>query len=180
MRPALLIALALGLVLAASTFAARSFAAHRASMGSPYAGLRTLALSVKPEEVGASPTGGAYGVVMDLDIDGKTATVVSFGNGDASLYLSTGGGMIGGGGHPEVAQAAKAFVAHGQDQLGQLHKTDAFPLPGPGEARFYVLTPQGVFTGADSEDALAAGGRPMSPLFAAGQDVLTALRRTGG
>jgi hypothetical protein len=42
--------------------------------------------------------------------DGGSYTVVAFADGSASIYLSTGGGHIGGVAHENVRKAAKALV----------------------------------------------------------------------
>jgi hypothetical protein len=111
-----------------------------------------------------------------MDVDGRTATVISFETGDASLYLSTGGGIIGGGPHPAVADAARRFVAAARLRLAETARTDGFPRPGRGRDSFYLLTTAGVFAATRSDAALRAGTDPFSPLFGAGQDVLTQLR----
>jgi len=157
----------------------QSVATPNADGPATYEALRSMALSVKPGDIGITPPAkGVYGVVMDLDIDGSTATVVSFSSGDASIYLSTGGGMIGGRSHKEVAAAANRFVDAAQAQLGLLKRTRTFPRPGPGRVIFYVLTATGVLTADGDESTLAESREPLSPLFIAGQDVITRLRQT--
>jgi hypothetical protein len=75
-----------------------------------YEGLRAQALATKPGDLGIEPSAEllVYGVVMDMDIGGNTATIVSFSTGDTSLYYSTGGGTIGAGGQETVATASRA------------------------------------------------------------------------
>jgi hypothetical protein len=61
-----------------------------------FGGLRKQAFSVTPEQLGLSlPTDKTvvYGVIMDWEMGGATATTVSYQTGDASLYLSSGGGV---------------------------------------------------------------------------------------
>src|ERR1044072_2436959 len=74
-----------------------------------YESLRAMALATSASDLGLDPAGAdpfVYGVVMDMDVDGETATIVAFETGDTSLYLSTGGGTIGWGEHPPGAGAA--------------------------------------------------------------------------
>ena len=62
---------------------------------------------------------------MDMDVSGRTATITSFGTGDASFYLSTGGGTIGSGqASEEVAAAAKKFVAAAAQYVDSMTKAD--------------------------------------------------------
>lgn len=144
-----------------------------------YESLRTLALSTRATDLGIAATGpepAVYGIVWDMDVGGETATITSFETGDASLYLSTGGGIIGGGTHAAVAAAARRFVAAARTRLGDAAHVEAFPRPHRGEDNFYILTSAGVFAANRPEAALRAGTDPWSPMFAAGQDVITQLR----
>jgi hypothetical protein len=143
-----------------------------------YASLRDGALRMSPEGLGVSPIAGeAYGVIMDMDVSGATATLAAFATGDASFYLSSGGAVIGGFAHPEVANAARALVAQAGTHAARMEPAAEFPRPRRGEVRFYVLTREGVRTAAASEDDLGEGRSPLSPLFLSAHEVITGLRR---
>ena len=61
-----------------------------------FAGLRDQALKVSRQSIGlpAPPVPSqAWGVVMDWGVDNGTATIVAFSDGNASIYLSSGGGF---------------------------------------------------------------------------------------
>lgn len=161
-------------------------AAARAQQSGPelYASLRDRALHTDLDDLGirVSLNEGArepvvYGIVMDMDIDGETATLVAFITGDASLYLSTGGGWIGGIEHPPVVEAARHFIeaANGLDFDGRTAAT-SFPRPGPGQVHFYLLTSGGVLLLTAPADALETGNGALAPLYAAGQAVITRFR----
>lgn len=146
-----------------------------------YDELRDMALAMKPGDLGLNASGNSpYGIVMDIDIDGSTATVTSFSTGDASLYLSSGGGTIGGGEHESVARAAKRFVEAAAANVPAMAPAATHPRPGPGQVTFYLLTPQGIFSASRAEQDLGEGQSDLSDLFYAGQDVLTAMRQQGG
>jgi hypothetical protein len=51
--------------------------------------------------------------------------------------------------------------------------TTAYPLPEPGNVRFYVLTPSGIFTHEANEIDLRKN--EFTPLYAAGHQLLNAL-----
>jgi hypothetical protein len=140
--------------------------------------LRHLALSRRPADVGVAdlPPHAAYGVVMDLAVDTGFASVVAFSTGDASVYLSSGGGFIGGASHERVNTAAKRFVAAANHALNLMVLATDTPLPAPGTTRFSVLSADGIFTVAAPEDDLGEQRSALSPLFYAGQDVITAYR----
>lgn len=90
-----------------------------------FEGLRNMAFTATPAQLGLSLTTDktvVYGVVMDWEMGGATATTVSYQTGDASLYLSSGGGVIGGGQHQNVNSAAKQFVSLAQTFLDKTTK----------------------------------------------------------
>src|SRR4029077_10438111 len=70
-----------------------------------YLGLREQALNLKREKIGlptpAKPT-QPWAALMDWSLGSGTATVVAISDGTASVYLSSGGGSIGGGGTSRV------------------------------------------------------------------------------
>lgn len=144
-----------------------------------YRTLRDQIFSVSTADLGLPPGTTPYGAVMEFDIDGETVTVVAYATGDASLYFSTGGGMIGGIGHPAIAEAAKAFVEATGPVVASLSTADGFPRPEAAGVRFYVLTTGGVFTGATSIEAAASGGDTLSSLFNAANYVITQYRLLG-
>ncbi|QUD88691.1 hypothetical protein [Phenylobacterium montanum] len=148
-----------------------------------YDGLRAQALNVRPADLGVKPSGGkaaVYGVVMDMGVPQGTATLVGFVSGDASLYLSTGGAMIGGGGHATVRTSAQDWVQVVQAHLAAFSPTTSFPTPTDEYVRFYVLTSDGVLTATVKIDAVDSGGLELSPVWYAGQRLLTDLRQSQG
>src|ERR1044072_5497440 len=65
----------------------------------PYEDLRNMAFGATQEQIGVNIPANEtkiYGVIMDWDVGEGIATVVAFQSGDASVYLSSGGGVIGG------------------------------------------------------------------------------------
>jgi hypothetical protein len=114
---------------------------------------------------------------METGYDTGTATVVAFGDGNASLYTSTGGGFIGGAGHQVIRTAAQSMVTTAAQFQPQATQTTTFPLPQAGETRFYLLTDMGVFTVSALEQDLGEQRHPWAPLFSAGQDIITQYRR---
>lgn len=146
-----------------------------------FEGLRNMAFSATPEQLGLSlPTDKTvvYGVVMDWEMGGATATTVSYETGDASLYLSSGGGVIGGGQHQNVNNAAKQFVILAQTFLDKTAKTETTPLPSADEIRFYLLTNKGIFVGKDQMKNFENNSSSWLKLFDEGNNVLTELRKT--
>lgn len=146
-----------------------------------FEGLRNMAFSVTPEQLQISlPTDKTvvYGVIMDWGMDGATATVVSYQTGDASMYLSSGGGVIGGGQHQNVNNAAKQFVNLAQTYLDKATKTETTGLPSTDQVKFYLLTNKGKFLGQDNMQNFENNSSEWLKLFEEGNKVLTELRMT--
>lgn len=144
-------------------------------------GLRSMAFSVKPEQIGLSlPTDKTfvYGVIMDWEMGGAIATTVSYQTGDASLYLSSGGAIIGGGRHENVNNASKKFVSLAQVFLDKTVKTEKKTLPSIGEVKFYLLTNKGTFVGQETMNNFENNSSPWLKLFNEGNNVLTELRNS--
>ena len=161
--------------------------AYKASEDSPppedvYLGLRSIWLDTPPEELGVDFEEGSqtpYAVVMDIGLDNGTATIVSSIFGDGSMYTSTGGGIIGGIEHESVRDASIYFVEISASFIGKMELVDKYPLPSPNHVKFYVVTPSGIYTADEADpNLLASGNYELSPLFLAGNDVITALRES--
>ena len=146
-----------------------------------YEDLRNMALAITPEQLHISippDQTKVFGVVMDLDLGRGIATFVSFETGDASMYLSSGGGIIGAKGRENVAIAAKAFVNKAQSYLDKTARIDTTPLPDKDCVRFYFLTNKGIFTAEERFENFSKNNSLWLPLFEEGNKVITELRMT--
>ena len=115
---------------------------------------------------------------MDWGIDTATATLISYQTGDASLYLSSGGGVIGGGQQQNVSNAAKQFVGLAQSYLDNTTKTETNSLPKRDEVKFYLLTNKGTYMGQDIMKNFENNTSNWLTLFDEGNKVLTELHLT--
>jgi hypothetical protein len=114
---------------------------------------------------------------MEIGTGGGVASVVVVSDGTTSLYTSSGGGLIGAGDHESVAATNRTFLATIDRLRAAIPATPAFPLPLDDEVRFSVRWPDGTRGSAVApEEELAAGGHSLSPAFAAGHDVISAMR----
>ncbi|GEM_PF-441472 len=144
-------------------------------------GLRSMAFSVTASQLGLSlPTDSTivYGVIMEWEMGGSTATIASYQTGDASLYLSSGGGVIGGGQHANVSNAAKRFVSLAQTFLYKATKIETKNLPTTDQIKFYLLTNKGMYGGQDIMNNFENKSSKWLPLFEEGNKALTELRQT--
>jgi hypothetical protein len=144
-----------------------------------YLGLRNQILRGSRTKFGLPATRTAndpWGVVMDWGVTKGTATVVALSDGTASVYLSGGGGYIGGIGQPPIhAAAQKAIEVARSVQLPNQPSTD-YPLPEIHGVFFYFLTDAGVFVLRSSEEELKSPAHPLRKIGDAMQEVITQYR----
>jgi hypothetical protein len=127
---------------------------------------------------GSKPT-QPYAVLMDWGIEAGTATVVAVADGTGSVYLSSGGGFIGGGqSHESIRAAAKKTVELASDVQPLMQLTTTYPLPRRGQVTFYVLTDVGVFTASASDDDMRGHTSPLYRLGDSAQSIITKYRLT--
>jgi hypothetical protein len=147
----------------------------------PYMGLRWQIFESTLEQIGLTSTDDekAYAVVMDVSLGpDETMTLVSIIDGNASIYLSSGGGVIGGVAHEAVRKAAIDFVNVGENHISKMTLVDSFPLPKIDNARFYVLTNKGKYSIEEQMEKIENGKSDWESVFYAGDKVITELRLT--
>jgi hypothetical protein len=109
---------------------------------------------------------------MELHVGAGTALVYGLRNGEAGLYLSSGGGLLGGGAWPQIQNLARGLARAAGPLAASLPAADAPPLPEPGRVHFVVLTTTGPRAGQAGEAELQAGRGELLPLFKAGLDLI--------
>jgi hypothetical protein len=148
-----------------------------------YLQLRERVLSLSPAELGLaqSPTSShVWGVLMETGYAVGSATLVCLVDGTTSLYLSTGGGLLGKPGSAPLVEASKGLVAEAESHMQFTSPAEETPLPEAGQVRFILLTYAGKRTVAAAEDMLSAGDHPLSPLYQAGRHALFQLHSLTG
>ena len=147
----------------------------------PFNDLREMALSVTPDQLGIENTKGetnVFGIVMDWDLGNGIVTVAAYETGDASMYLSSGGGVIGGGQHENVRQAVFPYIKLGQNFLTMAEKTKTTPLPDKDCVRFYFLTNDETYYSQEKMKNIENENSDWLKLFEEANKVLTELRLT--
>jgi ankyrin repeat protein len=145
-----------------------------------FLGLRDQALSTRradveiPEPPRDAPV---WGVLMETGYEGATATLLALADGTTSLYISSGGGVIGGESHDSVRESNATMLRSANQFRTQMKPTSNFPLPSVGHVVFYALTDAGVLMAAAGKDDLGENRHTLSPLFYAGHEVISALRQ---
>ncbi|HLM02291.1 MAG TPA: hypothetical protein VK400_14665 [Pyrinomonadaceae bacterium] len=149
------------------------------SVDNPYEKLRDAALNTTPEMLGlkiASDETKVYGVVMDLSKGDGIGTFAFFQTGDASLYTSSGSGIIGGINNENVKNAAVAFIDKAQTFLNRTTKTETTPLPPEKTVIFYFLTNKGKFVAQEKEENFYNNTSQWLGLYIEANKVITEIR----
>ena len=116
-------------------------------------------------------------LVMDWYLTNGLASVVAAFDGSASIYLSSGGGFIGGGQGSADVRAAAAYAIKIADQsLALFAPIAAADLPERGAVYFYARTSTGLMRAVASEKALGDGTDPLNAVGGAMQNVITQYR----
>jgi hypothetical protein len=152
---------------------------NQASAREAVAGLRQQVFETDPSKADIKEFAGSHevwGVVMEMGYPEAVVTIVALIDGNASLYFSNGGGVIGGVGHDNVRKAAREMSFVADRFVDDSTPTTEFPQPVKGETIFYILTKKGKFMKRALENDLGEQRHAFSPLFYAGQEVITQLR----
>ncbi|MFN2564934.1 MAG: hypothetical protein ABR499_07995 [Gemmatimonadaceae bacterium] len=141
--------------------------------------LRAQVFSVAPDALGLVPSPErphVWAALMEWGVDDDVVMLVAIADGTVSLYLSSGGGVIGAGQHESVRRVANAFLDTAEAHRRLFAPAAGLPLPGRDRARFHLRTFEQELTAEADEQALAAGSHPLASLFHAAQDVIAAIR----
>ena len=118
-----------------------------------------------------------FGIVMDESVKGGYFyTLVAWGNGETSIYLSSGGGFIGAGRHKAPNTAARELIKFCANYVDSAMPVPIAPLPEAGACSFYFITDTGLFGTAAETRQLRAGDHELSLLYVKAQHLVAAIR----
>jgi len=106
-----------------------------------------------------------WGALLETGYRKGIATLVALVDGTTSLYLSTGGGIIGVGAHDRVAAATRSFLAAAEDHLGLLSPDADSDVPAAGRVIIQALTYQGRYRAGRRPFGRRRSGDPANALF---------------
>jgi hypothetical protein len=105
-----------------------------------------------------------------------TLTLMTVADGTTSLYVSNGGGVLGGNRDEAVQRASANLLAQVNSHFEYFKTCETFPGPEPNQTVFYIITDSGVLCGDGFTGDLGYRRHPLSPVFHAGHALLTQLR----
>ncbi|PQJ13112.1 hypothetical protein CJD36_005050 [Flavipsychrobacter stenotrophus] len=147
----------------------------------PYETLRGIALNTNPGAMLATiPQGetAVYSAVMDWDMGNDIVTLITTITGEATLYVKSGGGIIGSGKYPSVSSAAQHFTSATQAHLSHATPVTNAPLPQRNCVQFFLLTNNGKFSGTDLLTNIENKTSLWLPLFEEANKVIAEMRAT--
>lgn len=125
--------------------------------------------------LGLEPEGRVWGVVMEMGYPEGTVLLACLADGSAELYLSHGGGLLGGGEHESVRMRAKPIVDEAERFISEAEPVETEATPVAGRVVFRFLTDEQTFAADVDERRLANEDHELSPLYRAGQAVIAEL-----
>jgi hypothetical protein len=138
---------------------------------------RSLLSDPRPEAASlVAPGTTVWGVLVEIGYPQGPVTLLVVGDGTTSLYLPTGGGVIGAGEHPAVRAAATALMLTVHALRAPFSCATDIEFPAQGRVRVFALTLEGVLVAEGEEQSVGNGVGPLSAVFHAGQAVLSQVR----
>ena len=141
--------------------------------------VREKLLSAKPSDFGLAPTPElprVWAAMMEMRMSKATVSLVAVAEGSTSLYISTGGGVIGAGEQDSVRDANRKLLAFIETGLDLFVPMERPPDVIDRMVSFVVLTYQGMRGARDEEKKLQDRRSPLWPAYYLAQDVIAAMR----
>ncbi|MGF1536346.1 MAG: hypothetical protein ACFB4J_07675 [Elainellaceae cyanobacterium] len=148
--------------------------------GEVYERLRSTVLNLRPSDLNLTQETFPYPVlalVMEEGLSRGAFTLTSVADGTTSLYLSSGGGILGGGEHERVRKAATALLRGAQHYYNRATSVRDFPLPQPNQVVFYFVTFNGVRAYVAPKADICERKDPFSKLFYAAHRLISELKK---
>lgn len=126
--------------------------------------------SLKPEDI------RVYSVIMDWDMGNDTVTLATQITGETSLYVKSGGAILGTSKFPNISNAAQQFTILAQNFLTFALPANDTALPKPNDIHFYLLTNKGTYLGIIATRDVETGASAWKELFEAASNVINQMR----
>jgi hypothetical protein len=153
----------------------------RSDKANPYLGMRNQFLSLTSDDLNLKIPDDqeiAFGVILELEFGDGAATIVSLSTGDASLYTSRGGGIIGGITKENVKNAAINLVSEAQQYFPKMNIANDTNIPKTGNIKIFILTNKNKYSYEAPEAEITNPQSYWAALFTKGDNLITQLRLT--
>ena len=144
-----------------------------------YIKMRNLALTATAEQLELKDIDNekVFGLISEMNLDNGTITIVAFLTGDASIYLSSGGGFIGSGTHPDINKKIKEIIKNIDKFKYNARKVNKVKLPSKGEITFNLLTKNGIYQIREKEEKVISKKSEYFELFEKVNNIINLIRK---
>jgi hypothetical protein len=153
---------------------------NKASGPEAYAGLRKMVLGLDAAKIEnkLEIEGSVRGIVEDLSYPAGVMTLVALADATVSLYLSSGGGIIGLGAQELPRKLAQEALRGAGPLLEHFSPAEDIKVPQPGNVRIRLLMTNGTVMFEAREEELGYKRVPVWRLFHQVQKLLTLAQMT--
>lgn len=145
----------------------------------PFFDQRKKSLSITPKDLGLHIPDSqtvVYGIILDWYLGNGVAYISAYENGNASMFISTGGGRAGDASNPNLKATVDTYLQKGQAAFSKAFPTTATPLPDKKSIRFYFLTNKGTYFIEEKLEKLDKETSEFLPLFLDANKVMAVLK----
>ncbi len=152
---------------------------NKKDSGNAAEGLREKLFKLNPKTIDITPSEDlprVWGFMMEIFISQNWVNLVCVADGTVSIYIGTGGGIIGAGEHDSVRSAARECLKKSEEILEHLKKFDPTHIQNERKIKFHVLTYDGIRSDEAETNEINSGKHYLSELHYYAQNVITEVR----
>ena len=152
---------------------------NKKGSGNPVEGLREKLFKLNPKTLDIAPSEDlprVWGFMMEIFVSQTWVNLVCIADGTVSIYIGTGGGIIGAGEHDSVRSAARECLKKSEEILEHLKNFDSSHIQNEETIKFHVLTYDGIRSDEVETKEIESEKHYLSELYYSAQNVITEVR----
>ena len=141
--------------------------------------LREQLFNLNPKTIDITPSEDlprVWGFMMEMVISQTWINLVCIADGTVSIYIGTGGGIIGAGEHDSVRSAARECLKKSEEVLEHLKKFDPAHIQNEKYIKFHVFTYDGIRSDTVETNEINSEKHYLSELHDYAQNVITEVK----
>ena len=152
---------------------------NKKDSGNIMEGLREKLFKLNPKTINIAPSEDlprVWGFMMEMVISQTWVTLVCIADGAVSIYIGSGGSIIGAGEHDSVRKSARECLKKSEEILEHLKKFDPAHIQNERNIKFHVLTYDGIRSDEVETKEIESEKHYLSELYYSAQSVITEVR----